>query len=87
MKQKNGVLLAVLIFSGAIAQAEETRLFWGDTHLDTSNSFDVFLFGTANATPETTYRFARGMPVVSPTTGTRWQLQTPLDFLVVADHA
>ncbi len=87
MKQKTGILLTVLIFSGGIAQAEETRLFWGDTHLHTSNSFDVFLFGTANATPETAYRFARGLPVVSPTTGTRWQLQTPLDFLVVADHA
>ena len=40
-----------------------------------------------SATPETAYRFAMGRPVVSPTTHTRWQLSTPLDFLVVADHA
>ena len=64
-----------------------TNLYWGDTHLHTSNSFDVYLFGTPTATPETAYRFAMGRPVVSPTTHTRWQLSTPLDFLVVADHA
>jgi len=65
----------------------ETRLYWGDTHVHTSYSFDVYLFGTFNATPDTAYRFARGLPVVSPVTGTRWQLSRPLDFLVVADHA
>jgi len=64
-----------------------TRVFWGDTHLHTSNSFDVYLFNTPASTPDTAYRFAKGLPVVSPTTGTRWQLETPLDFLVVADHA
>jgi hypothetical protein len=67
--------------------AEQTNLYWGDTHLHTSNSFDVYLFGTPGSTPDTAYRFARGLPVVSPTTGTRWQLATPLDFLVVSDHA
>jgi hypothetical protein len=69
------------------ARAAETRLLWGDTHLHTSYSFDVYLFGTFNATPDTAYRFARGLPVVSPVTQTRWQLSRPLDFLVVADHA
>lgn len=61
--------------------------FWGDTHLHTSNSFDVYLFGTPSATPETAYRFAKGEPVTSPTTGETWQLERPLDFLVIADHA
>ncbi|MDH3362311.1 MAG: DUF3604 domain-containing protein [Gammaproteobacteria bacterium] len=63
------------------------RPLWGDTHLHTSYSFDVYLFGTPAATPETAYRFARGEPVTSPTTGESWQLDRPLDFLVVADHA
>lgn len=62
-------------------------VYWGDTHLHTSNSFDVYLFGTPNATLETAYRFARGEEVVSPTTGEKWKLSTPLDFMVVADHA
>jgi hypothetical protein len=69
------------------AHAAGTTLYWGDTHLHTSYSFDVYLFNTFAATPDTAYRFARGLPVVSPTTQTRWQLSRPLDFLVVADHA
>ena len=60
---------------------------WGDTHLHTSYSFDVYLFGTPAATPDTAYRFAKGEPVESPTVGQTWQLRRPLDFLVVADHA
>ncbi len=63
------------------------NVYWGDTHNHTGNSFDVFLFGTPNSTPETAYRFAKGEKVISPTTGQEWQLSRPLDFLVVADHA
>ena len=69
------------------AGAHPDKVFWGDTHLHTSYSFDVYLFGTPNSTPDTAYRFAKGLPVVNPTTGTRWQLREPLDFLVIADHA
>lgn len=70
------------------APADGTKhLYWGDTHLHTSQSFDVYLFGTPTSTAETAYRFARGEKVTSPTTGKDWQLSRPLDFLVVADHA
>lgn len=62
-------------------------VYWGDTHNHTGNSFDVFLFGTPNSTPEIAYRFAKGEEVESPTTGKPWKLTKPLDFLVVADHA
>ncbi|MEJ2299589.1 MAG: DUF3604 domain-containing protein [Woeseiaceae bacterium] len=64
-----------------------TRVFFGDTHNHTGNSFDVYLFGTPNSTPDTAYRFAKGEKVANPTNGEDWQLTTPLDFLVVADHA
>ena len=63
------------------------EVYWGDTHNHTGNSFDVYLFGTPNSTPETAYRFAKGEEVISPTTGEKWQLSKPLDFLVIADHA
>ena len=89
MKRCVLVALAVLAFT-PFAFADEdfpTQVFFGDTHLHTSASFDVYLFGTPNATPDTAYRFAKGLPVVNPTTGTRWQLREPLDFLVIADHA
>ncbi len=89
MKRCVTVVLAVLAFT-PFAYADEdfpTQVFFGDTHLHTSASFDVYLFGTPNATPDTAYRFAMGLPVVNPATGTRWQLREPLDFLVIADHA
>ena len=78
---------ALLSHWAPLALGDTTNLYWGDTHLHTGNSFDVYLFGTPNSTPDTAYRFAKGLPVVSPTTGVRMQLTTPLDFLVVADHA
>lgn len=86
MNPSRSLLLAGLLSLPAPAEVP-TTLLWGDTHNHTSNSFDVYLFGTPNATPDTAYRFARGLPVVNPTTGTRWQIDTPLDFLVIADHA
>jgi hypothetical protein len=62
-------------------------LLWGDTHLHTSNSGDAFLNGNLSADPDTAYRFARGLPVIHPGHGGRVQIGTPLDFLVIADHA
>jgi Protein of unknown function (DUF3604) len=61
------------------------QVFWGDTHLHTSNSVDAFGFGT-RLDPEAALRFARGEEVTS-TTGTKARLARPLDFLVVTDHA
>ncbi len=84
MKTPTLTLLACLFSLQALAEVP-TTLLWGDTHNHTSNSFDVYLFGTPTATPETAYRFARGLPVINPTTGTRWQIEQPLDFLVIAD--
>jgi len=71
----------------AAAADYPTEVFFGDTHNHTGNSFDVYLFGTLGSTPEDAYRFAKGEPVINPTTGTIWQLSKPLDFLVVADHS
>jgi hypothetical protein len=62
-------------------------LLWGDTHVHSSNSGDSFLFGNLSADPDTAYRFARGLPVIHPGHGGRVQIGTPLDFLVIADHA
>ena len=40
-----------------------------------------------SADPEVAYRGARGLPVIHPYNRTRVQIRTPLDFLVVSDHA
>jgi Protein of unknown function (DUF3604) len=61
------------------------RVYWGDTHLHTSNSSDAFGFGVRLG-PEDALRFARGEEVTS-TTGIKAKLARPLDFLVIADHS
>ena len=58
------------------------RVFWGDTHLHTSNSPDAFGFGNRLG-PEEALRFARGEEVTS-STGIKAKLARPLDFLVVS---
>ena len=81
-------LLSIACLSVTLTtMAGERILLWGDTHLHTNNSFDAFLNGNLTATPETAYRYARGYPVIHPYNRTRVQIQTPLDFLVVSDHA
>ena len=87
MKKFLSMTLAATGLLGSPSWAQDTNVYWGDTHLHTSSSFDVYLFGTPTSTAETAYRFAMGLPVINPTTGTRWQLTTPLDFLVIANHA
>jgi hypothetical protein len=61
------------------------RVFWGDTHLHTTNSPDAGLIGNTLG-PAEAYRFARGEEVTS-SSGLRAKLIRPLDFLVVSDHA
>lgn len=71
----------------APAVAAQKKLLWGDTHLHTSYSADAYLYGNFTVDPETAFRFAQGQPVVHPLHRARVQLETPLDFLVVSDHA
>ena len=67
------------------APAPERRAYFGDLHVHTANSFDAYVFGTL-ATPADAYRYARGEPLQHPN-GFEMQLQRPLDFYAVTDHA
>jgi hypothetical protein len=69
------------------ATAAGKQLLWGDTHLHTTYSSDAYANGNLTAGPDVAYRYARGMPVVHPYHRARVQIETPLDFLVVSDHA
>jgi hypothetical protein len=60
-------------------------VFWGDTHLHTSYSWDAGLVG-ARLGPDDAYRFARGEEVTA-SMGVQAKLVRPLGWLVVADHA
>jgi hypothetical protein len=56
--------------------------FFGD---HTRYSYDAFVFGT-RADPDAAYEFAKGNPIMHPA-GFELQLDRPLDFQAVADHA
>ena len=63
-----------------------TEVFWGDTHVHSAYSMDANAMGNTRLTPADAYRFARGEAVVA-NNGMTAQLDVPLDFLVVSDHA
>ncbi|MCK0068244.1 DUF3604 domain-containing protein [Kordiimonas laminariae] len=86
-KLLSGCALLALSFTVAAQDTEPTNLYWGDTHLHTSYSFDAFMNENKSADPDTAYRWAKGQPVIHPYNRARVQLERPLDFLVVADHA
>jgi hypothetical protein len=86
------LLSALLLSAASLSVAEDksataTQVYFGDTHLHTSYSFDAFLNNNHSADPDTAYRWAKGQPVIHPYNRARVQIQTPLDFLVVSDHA
>jgi hypothetical protein len=71
-------------YSPYASQDFPNRVFWGDTHVHTSLSFDAGFLTTLG--PEEAYRFARG-EIVTSSTGIRAKLSRPLDFQVVSDHS
>lgn len=81
------VVAALIGISAAPSSPFAKDILWGDTHLHTSNSFDAYLNRNMTADPDTAYRYAKGLPVIHPYHRARIQIETPLDFLVVADHA
>ena len=62
-----------------------SQVYWGDTHLHTSQSLDARALGPIPG-PEDAYRFARGEEIVSGT-GQKVMLSRPLDWLVISDHS
>ena len=59
--------------------------YFGDLHTHTNFSYDAFLNGT-RATPHDAYRYAQGEALTHPA-GFEIQLDAPLDFYAVTDHA
>ena len=69
----------------ATAQEADRRPLFGDLHVHPRYSFDAFIFGT-RTTPDDAYEFAKGKAIEHPG-GFDLQLDRPLDFLAVTDHA
>ena len=73
------------VYSPYVGQSHPDRVFWGDTHVHTSYSWDAGLVGNTLG-PDEAYRFAKGQ-TVRASSGQPVKLVRPLDWLVVADHA
>ena len=72
-------------YSPYINSAYPDRVYWGDSHVHTSYSWDAGLVGNTLG-PDEAYRFAKGEQVIA-SSGQPVKLVRPLDWLVVADHA
>ena len=81
------ILLAALLLLPLSAHSEDRQLLWGDTHLHTTYSSDAYTNNNLTADPDDAYNYAKGRPVIHPFHRARVQIETPLDFLVVSDHA
>ncbi len=75
---------ADVIISNPEANAQRNA-YYGDLHVHTVYSFEAFAFGTL-ATPYDAYRYAKGEAIRHPG-GFDVQLDEPLDFYAVTDHA
>ena len=83
--QGSAALAGVGAYSPYVNQTHPNRVFWGDSHLHTSYSWDAGLVGNTLG-PDAAYRFAKGEQVTA-SSGQDVKLVRPLDWLVVADHA
>jgi len=64
----------------------ERNAYFGDVHVHTGWSFDAFTNGS-KTTPTDAYAWAQGREITNSGVGGKIQLQTPLDFYMVSDHA
>ena len=79
--------MTVLTASPSFAQGNpERNVYFGQTHVHTSWSFDAYVFGNTVTGPEDAYKYALGQPIKHPG-GYTVQLKRPLDFQAVTDHA
>lgn len=79
-----------VIAAGAASAADrspETHLYWGDVHLHSNYSLDAYGTGNNATSPDLAYRYARGIPIKRTGLDAKVQIQRPLDFLAVTDHA
>ena len=74
------------IYSPYVNDDFPNNVYWGDTHLHTSLSFDAYGDGNTKMGSDAAYDFAKGK-VIKGHDGVPVRISRPLDFIVIADHA
>ena len=65
--------------------SDTNNAYFGDLHVHTSWSFDAFIFNV-RTTPDDAYNFGKGQ-AIAHVGGKPIQMERPLDFMAVTDHA
>ena len=83
-----GTGLLTLATTPALAQQKnpERNVYYGETHLHTSWSFDAYAFGDTLTGPETFYQYSLGKAVTHPG-GYQVKITKPLDWGAVTEHS
>jgi hypothetical protein len=92
--RRRGIMRALLgaglvILRAALSFAQETpqrEVFFGETHVHTSWSFDAYIFGNHMTGPADAYKYALGEPIDHPV-GYKIKITHPLDWMGVTDHS
>lgn len=90
--QKGADTAEVRTREACVDQDPLRQVFWGDLHIHTRHSFDAWIYDV-RATPDDAYAYAKGEVIYGPPLdaagqGTvALQLERPLDFAAVTDHA
>ena len=81
------LLAALLAAEPALAEKNPLReVYFGETHVHSSWSFDAYIFGNTVNGPAEAYKYALGEPIKHPM-GYTIQLKHPLDWVGVTDHS
>jgi Protein of unknown function (DUF3604) len=93
MKLRNAAVASLMVatilaVAPALAQQKnpERNVYYGETHVHTSWSFDAFAFGDTVTGPETFYQYSLGKSVPHPG-GYQVRITKPLDWGAVTEHA
>jgi hypothetical protein len=69
-----------------VATNPDRDVYFGNLHVHTQWSFDAYINGAASG-PDAAYRWARGEAIPGGGDDTPLQIEVPLDWYVVSDHA
>ena len=102
MRQLTGILILTLSLSAGEASAAAEispsaepasaathplrDVYFGNLHVHTGWSFDAFING-AFTDPDSAYRWAKGESIPNPVEGAALQINSPLDWYIVSEHA